>query len=331
MKPVLLVTLLLHICVAGYTQKAIFPEISPGEEILIQGKKIPVSGSLLLPQGHSQQPVSVVIFISGSGDFSYRSHFHPQAEYTYCKDLAELLLARGMAIFFVEKRGINHAGGNWRKAGFKAYAEDVAQVIQYLKQRPEIDAGQIGLMGHSQGGYIGQIVAAENAGDVAFFINLVGPAQNVHQQVLFDMHNQYTCRGYTGGRLKRKMAGLKTSLVVIKASSYLVKPIFLSRVIRHDPARYLPNISCPILTLYAENDYMVDDIENTKRMTQLLRNKSDYQWIYTVEGVNHQFLRSEVCYQWDEIDKTVHPELFILINRWLDAVNPTLTNNNPIQ
>ncbi|HRJ30540.1 MAG TPA: alpha/beta fold hydrolase [Cyclobacteriaceae bacterium] len=330
MKKIIVSIVALIIYQSGFCQKVIYSQVSPGEEVLLPGKVI-VSGSLLLPQQVLGQQVPAFIFINGSGDFSYRSNFHPQAEYTYCKDLAELLLSRGYAVFFLEKRGINQAGGNWRKAGFRQYATDAARAIEYLKQRPEIDATQIGLIGHSQGGYVAQVVAAENPDDISFLINLVGPAQSVHQQVLFDMHNQYSCKGYNGRKLKFKMSMLKISLAVIKTSSYLVKPIFLSHVIRHNPSRYIPRITCPILTVYAENDYMVDDIGNTQLMTQLLWNSNEQHWIHTIEGVNHQFVRSELCHNWNELDKTVHPELFSLINNWLDEVNPILANNNPIQ
>jgi dipeptidyl aminopeptidase/acylaminoacyl peptidase len=327
MKKTIVSIIVFAVLQTGLCQQMIYPHVSPGEEVLLPGK-VNVSGSLLLPQHAQAHQVPAFMFISGSGDFSYRSHFHPQADYTYCKDLADLLLARGYAVFFLEKRGINHAVGDWRKAGCKAYAADAARVIQYLKQRPEIDATQIGLMGHSQGGYIAQVVAAENPGDIALLINLVGPAQSVHQQVLFDMRNQYSCRGFKGGKLKFKMSMLKISLAVTKTASPLIKPIFLSHVIRHNPAKYIPRIQCPILTVYAENDYMVDDISNTRLMTELLWNSHEKHWIHTIEGINHQFLRSELCYNWDEIDKTVHPELFNLINKWLDAVHQTTITNN---
>jgi len=327
MREIVLSIVVIAVFQTGFCQKMIYPQVSPGEEVLLPGK-VNVSGSLLLPKHVQQgQPVPAFIFISGSGDFSYRSHFHTEADYTFCKELADLMLERGYAVFFLEKRGINHAGGNWRKAGFKEYAADAARVIHYLKQRPEIDATQIGLMGHSQGGYIAQLVAAENSDDIALLINMVGPAQRVHQQVLFDMRNQYSCRGLEGRKLKFKMNMLKISLAVIKTSSHVIKPIFLSHVIRHDPAKYIPRIQCPILTVYAENDYMVDDISNTHLMTELLWNSNENHWIYTIEGVNHQFLRSELCYNWNEIDKTVHPELLNLINNWLDTIHQTSSAN----
>ncbi|MDP2040356.1 MAG: alpha/beta hydrolase [Algoriphagus sp.] len=328
MKKIILSIIISSLFQTGICQKMIYSEVSPGEEVLLPGK-LNVSGSLLLPQELHGRKVPAFIFISGSGDFSYRSHFHPKADYTYSKDLSELLLARGYAVFFLEKRGINHAGGNWRNAGIKDYADDAKRVIQYLKQRPEIDTTQIGLMGHSQGGYIAQVVAAENPDDITLLINLVGPAQSVHQQILFDMHNQYSCRGLKDGKLKFKMGVLKVSLALVKTSSHFIKPMFVSHVISHDPSKYIPRIQCPILTVYAENDYMVDDISNTQLMTKLLWNSNDKHWIHTIEGVNHQFLSSELCYDWDEIDKNVHPELLSLINKWLDDVHQTyLTTNN---
>ncbi len=321
MRKILFIGLLSLLCQTVAGQKLISHLISPGEEIAFKNKNVTISGSLLLPNSPLQAKFPVFIFISGSGDGSYRSHFKEGAGYTFFKDLSDFMLKKGYAVLLLDKRGINKSEGNWRKCGFDTYADDIGLAIQYLKNRPEIDGKRIGILGHSQGGYIGQVAAAKYPKDVASFINLVGPAQNVYDQVLFDMGNQYHCSGITGGRATFKITTLKGSLKIVKGLSPIIKPIFLSHVIRHDPAEFIPKISVPVLSIFAENDIMVDEIENTRLMYKLAGNNKDLHSIHTIKGINHHFFSTELCYDWDTADKTIHPDLFTLMDNWMQTVN----------
>src|SRR5262249_37427392 len=54
-------------------------------------------------------------------------------------------------------------------------AEDVRTGVEFLKDRPEIDAAHIGLIGRSEGGTIAPLVASQGD-DVAFIVMLAGSA-----------------------------------------------------------------------------------------------------------------------------------------------------------
>ena len=54
-------------------------------------------------------------------------------------------------------------------------ATDAHAAVTFLKGRKEIDPRRIGLMGHSEGGLIAPMVAAENPDDVGFIVLLAGP------------------------------------------------------------------------------------------------------------------------------------------------------------
>ncbi|HTI89590.1 MAG TPA: acyl-CoA thioester hydrolase/BAAT C-terminal domain-containing protein [Puia sp.] len=55
------------------------------------------------------------------------------------------------------------------------FSKDVETSFAWLKAQKKIDAGRIGLMGHSEGAMIAPIVASRNK-DIAFIISLAGPA-----------------------------------------------------------------------------------------------------------------------------------------------------------
>jgi pimeloyl-ACP methyl ester carboxylesterase len=65
----------------------------------------------------------------------------------------------------------------------KNFAEDVKVGLDYLKGRKEVVKTKVGILGHSEGGMIAQIVAAERP-DIAFVIAMAGPGQKIEALML---------------------------------------------------------------------------------------------------------------------------------------------------
>jgi pimeloyl-ACP methyl ester carboxylesterase len=78
----------------------------------------------------------------------------------------------------VDDRGVGKSTGSPADATSADFATDVAAGIAYLKTRREVDPKRIGLVGHSEGGIIGPMVAAESPGDVAYLVLLAGTGVN---------------------------------------------------------------------------------------------------------------------------------------------------------
>lgn len=88
--------------------------------------------------------------------------------------LADYLTRSGIAVLRTDKRGVGKSSGVYESATSQDFASDVQAGVEYLKARPEINNGQIGLIGLSEGGMIASMVAAESE-DVAFAV-LMAPA-----------------------------------------------------------------------------------------------------------------------------------------------------------
>ena len=108
--------------------------------------------------------------------------------------ILDVLLHRDMAALLINKRGMGQSEGNWTKNDFPGRAADIYAGVQTLKDHPAIDADRIGVIGHSQGGWIAALTAARND-DVAFFISLVGPATSVEGNMMDNYRGYYRCRG----------------------------------------------------------------------------------------------------------------------------------------
>ena len=64
--------------------------------------------------------------------------------------------------------------GDFSSATSFDFASDVTAAVQFLKTRPDVDPNRIGLAGHSEGGLIAPMVAAESD-DLAFIVLMAGP------------------------------------------------------------------------------------------------------------------------------------------------------------
>jgi dienelactone hydrolase len=101
-------------------------------------------GWLVLPPGVGPHPV--VVFLHGSGPGPGRNPFS--------RTMSASLLARGVGAFYFDKRAA------WERASFETLADDALAWIAWLEKQARVDPKQIGVLGFSQGGWIGPLVAA---------------------------------------------------------------------------------------------------------------------------------------------------------------------------
>jgi hypothetical protein len=83
----------------------------------------------------------------------------------------------------VDDRGVGKSTGSFSDATSQDFASDALAGIEYLKTRKEINGGKIGLLGHSEGGLIAPMVAAQSR-DVAFVVMMAGPGLKGDQIVV---------------------------------------------------------------------------------------------------------------------------------------------------
>jgi hypothetical protein len=128
-----------------------------------------LAGTLTLPSKESVFPA--VILISGSGPQNRNEEIMGHKPFLV---IADYLTRNGFAVLRFDDRGVDQSKGDFKSATSADFADDVEAAIAFLKKRKEISPKKIGLIGHSEGGYIAPMVAAKNK-DVAYIISLAGP------------------------------------------------------------------------------------------------------------------------------------------------------------
>ncbi|HET6528840.1 MAG TPA: alpha/beta fold hydrolase, partial [Balneolaceae bacterium] len=129
-----------------------------------------LAGTLTLPEKSGSFPA--VILISGSGPQNRNEEVFGHKPFLV---LADHLTRHGIAVLRYDDRGTAESTGNFSTATSADFATDALSAVRYLKTRSEIDAENIGLIGHSEGGSIAPMVANESD-DSAFMVLLAGTA-----------------------------------------------------------------------------------------------------------------------------------------------------------
>lgn len=250
------------------------------EKVFIRSGSDNIASTLLVPAGRTRP--GAVVWVSGSQD-GLASPDGP---------LARRLVTRGVAVLLLGKKGVGASGGDWKRETFDDRAANVQAAIDWLAQRPDIDRERIGLYGHSQGGYVGAIVAARGHG-LRFAILAAGSAQRVREQIATDdmvtrMRDKNLARAEAQAATGRGMWLLDAGMKLCP----LVRVHYLCGIYDYDPVPDLSKVKVPVLALFGERDNMVPPEENLATMQAALARAGVAHEIKVFPAANHLFWKS---------------------------------------
>jgi fermentation-respiration switch protein FrsA (DUF1100 family) len=295
------------------------------EEVGYENKKagVKLAGTLTLPR--SKGPFPAVLLITGSGPQDRDETLFGHKPF---KLIADYLTRRGIAVLRVDDRGVSKSTGNHAKATTLDFAEDVEAGVAYLKSRTDINAREIGLLGHSEGGVIAPMVAARSK-DIAFIVMLAGTGVN-GEQVLYtqgqailkamgapdrSLARQRTMQEILFQTMKREPDNGVAEKVVREAWAKEMAKLTedekkqagamnaaldaqLKRVLSpwfrffltYEPVGALQKVQCPVLALNGEKDLQVDPKINLEAIARALKAGGNKDFT-TVElpKLNHLF------------------------------------------
>ena len=132
------------------------------ESISIQGDNYAIPGTLSIPTTYRKgDKLPVVLMLHGTGSQK------DEAGDLY-KTLATHLAKEGYASLRIDFAGTGDSPVDYKEYTLTSATNDANKAIEYLLNRPEFNTDRIGLIGFSQGGLIGQLVASENENIEAF-------------------------------------------------------------------------------------------------------------------------------------------------------------------
>lgn len=150
------------------TPRPPFPYHTDSVEYDNASKTVHLGASFSYPEGKG--PFATIILISGSGQQDRDGTVFGHKPFAV---LADHFTKMGYAVLRVDDRGRGKSRGELLQATSADFAEDVITGIQYLLGRKEVDPDRIGLMGHSEGGFIAPLVYSKFP-RLAFIVSLAG-------------------------------------------------------------------------------------------------------------------------------------------------------------
>ncbi len=315
---------------------------------------VTIAGTLTLPEDDSAAPYPVALMITGSGPQDRNEEIFEHKPFLV---IADHLTRHGIAVLRVDDRGVGGttAGLNPGSATSFDFAGDVQAGVDYLKSRPDIDPAKIGLIGHSEGGLIAPIVAAER-NDVAFIIMLAGPGVPGHEILvsqlqlileasgedaetiantiqtqrevmdlvideslsLKDMQSKAQAAIESNPQLQELTAAQQEASVTTALSQ--ISTPWVQTFARYDPAPTLRKVSCPVLAINGELDLQVPCDANLEAIELALKEGGNTDvTIKAFPKLNHLFQSCEtgLITEYAQIEETMSVEVLDLMADWI--------------
>lgn len=140
------------------------------EEVTFTNGDVTLAGTLTIPPGAG--PFPTVVMVTGSGPQNRDEELFGFKPF---RVIADHLARRGIAALRYDDRGVGKSTGATPESTTEDFAADALAGVALLAKRPEVQAGRIGVIGHSEGGLVAAL-AASRSRDIAFIVMLAGTA-----------------------------------------------------------------------------------------------------------------------------------------------------------
>ncbi|MCF7920900.1 MAG: lysophospholipase [Candidatus Cloacimonetes bacterium] len=264
--------------------------------------------------------------------------------------IADFLTRRGFAVLRYDERGGGKSSGDRSKATSADFAEDVKAGVTFLHSQKYIK--KVGLLGHSEGGTIASLVAADDH-SIAFIILLGSPGLKGDEYNYQFEESMSRAMGASEAAIERKLELQKeiinlllkntdeekieneikklymkydpslTQEQVQAAINRFLSPWFQYNI-RYDPIEVLQHLQCPVLAIFGEKDLQVPPEGNLDavRSALSLAGNNDCE-VIELPGLNH-YMQSALTGKPDEygkIEETISLDLLDKISSWIQKRN----------
>ena len=287
------------------------------------------NGTLTLPENYSKN-TPVVLMVTGSGQQNRDEELFSHKPFAV---IADALARQGIASLRYDDRGWGDKSVNFADFTTDDFRQDAAAAIPLLRKR----FNKVGILGHSEGGTIAMMLAAEGKAD--FIVSLAGMAISGKETLIMQNHQAMSAIGLPketvdsycnsiSKALDEIASGKKASEINIDDVPVALKPITIKALqqadtpyVRHfltiDVGKLLPKIKCPVLALNGTKDTQVDCDANTTRIEKGLANCKHS--IKKIDGVNHMFqhCNTGIVTEYQQIEETISPEVLQVVAKWI--------------
>ena len=268
------------------------------EEVTFQNAKAGAtfSGTLTIPAGGSKY---VLLMVTGSGAQNRDEEVFGHKPFAV---IADRLARAGIATLRYDDRATGKSvGGMDPNVTTRDFAEDALAGVEWLRSQKRFK--KVGLIGHSEGGTIAFMLAAQKKLD--FVVSLAGTSVKGDSVLLAQT---------------KAMAGAQVKDLTIEQFRQMpeMQNPWIKWFIDYDPQGDIAKIKCPVMALNGSKDLQVIATQNVPALRRLLpKNKKNV--IKEYEGLNHLFQHCEkgTPDEYFKIEETFSEEVINDIIAWV--------------
>lgn len=324
-----------------YQTKDVSFESAPG---------VRLAGTIDIPQGKG--PFPTVVFVTGSGPQDRDEAGMGHRPFLV---IADYLARHGIASLRYDDRGTAQSTGDFASATTGDFAVDAEAAVRLLKGMPQL-ASTVGILGHSEGGLVGPMIAARSR-DVGFLVLLAAPGVSDDSLSLLQIRALASATGTATDRLNETLRvnrimfgavrdardsadavtrigaakGQMLSLIptdrreavsreMDQSMPRLVNP-WMRYFLKYDTRSALRLVHVPVLALGGSLDVQVPAHEDLAGIDAALKaaGNRDYQ-VVALPGLNHLFqtAKTGLPTEYTSIDETIAPHVLELIASWIN-------------
>lgn len=300
------------------------------EEVSFKNGDIVLNGTLSLPQGYSRTTPALVM-VTGSGQQNRDEEIFDHKPFAV---IADALARSGIATLRYDDRGFEGYEGKIYECTVEDFKNDALAGIDVLREHFD----KVGVIGHSEGGTIAMMLAAEQKAD--FIISLAGMvisgAETLVQQSrdafigagipesTVDSYCRLISRAFevrVNGGIMPKAEEYDLPEALIQNYQAVIAQIqvpYMTHFLSLDMRPELGRITCPVLALNGSMDTQVDCVRNLDALRTGLTASSEIK-VEAVDGVNHLFQHctTGAVSEYKNIEQTIAPEVLEKIISWL--------------
>lgn len=302
-----------------------------------------LAGTLTIPDHYAEKKMPVVVMVTGSGPQNRDEEIFEHRPFAV---VADYLAKNGIASLRYDDRGVASSKGVYTQATTETFKEDAASALKFAKSFPEFD--RAGILGHSEGGTLAIMIAAEDQPD--FIISLAGVSVPIKEVMLEQNARLFDRSGISGQQKESSMKLLRKvfdsiseqyrsgmssttepdidaicreeSLDVPSAVIESIKRNLQTRngyfnsLVSLDPTEDLKKIKCRGLAINGTKDTQVNADINLEAFRRNVKSAE----IKRMEGLNHlmQHAKTGETAEYGEIRETISPEVLDIL---VDFIN----------
>lgn len=275
--------------------------------ITFDNGRFTLHGDLIIPDTARNAPV--LIFLVGFG--AHSSHNTLYKNFVE-ENLEKLFLDDGFAILYFDKRGVGKSQGKWQRTNLYERASDAKAAIDFLKTQGRIDSTRIGVVGHSEGGWVAQIMGDRYRDDIKLIASLAAPTFDIKLKLTNEYYSGYLCKGIPDKEAFDRAR--KKALSDINWVSWF--PIrkqwrHLRELRFFDPTPHILKLEMPSFFAFAENDADVYPSWAIDTVNEIFNNKVPENFsLQIIPNTNHDLKMVNRCASQEESDAAVYSPYF---------------------